>query len=228
MKNKQSFSFEWIERISGPIVLLVIYIGLVAFLRTKISDPKSFLILLQGLYGQFGYQFVFVGAFLESLFLIGLYVPGSTAVLLGAAMSKTGVVEFPTVFLLATTGVVLGYSINYVLGRYGWYNLLNQFGLEKGIQLAKEKLEKHAFRTIFLGYFFPGSASILSTAAGAVKMPFITFLYYSILAQCFWSFFWGTISYTFGLTIIEFLLQYFVFFVLAVVVIWFVVRFVRK
>lgn len=209
-----------ITRIIALIGLFIFYIAIVIFIRSKFTDTSSFLSTIQAIYENVGFPLIFFGGMLEGIFLVGLFVPGSAVLLMGAALSRIGVVNFPTVFILGTSGLVLGYNINYFLGKYGWYHLLAFLGLEKGIEAGKEKLRKHGLGTILWGYFIPGSASLLSTACGILNINFKRFVMLSILAQSFWSLLWGTIAYFFGLQIVEFIVKYFIFFIIAIAVWW--------
>lgn len=216
------------SKILGPIFLFAFYILTAFFIRSKFSDTKSFINTIEGIYESIGYPLIFFGGVMEAMFLIGLFVPGSLVLLMGAALSRIGIVEYPIVFALGTAGLVFGCTINYFLGRYGWYHVLSFLGLEKSLDVGREKLAKHEGRTIMLGYFFPGSASILSTSAGILNMDFKKFLALSILAQSFWSLVWGTTAYLFGIHIVEFIVKYFIFFILAIAVWWGIKKFVKR
>lgn len=207
--------------IIGPFVLLAAYVALIFFIRSKLPEPDELINLIKGFYGQYGYPLIFFGALLEGAFLIGLYVPGSTVVLLGAALSAAGVLSFPLAFLLGVVGLTCGFVINYFLGKYGWYHALRKIGLEQAITNAKERLEKNGPRAILFGYFFPGSASLLSTAAGIIGMDFKKFLLWSIIAQSFWGLLWGSLAYFVGLPLVEFFIRYSSFVFTAILIIWF-------
>lgn len=220
MENLRNFSAR-IPESFGIIVLLGFYFAFFIFIRGKIPDAESLLLIIKDLYGSYGYYLVFLGALLEGTFIVGLYMPGATVVLLGAAMSRTGVVEFPIALILAIFGFMIGYTINYFLGRYGWYLVLNHLGLKKGIDVAKTKLNDNVARTILLGYFHPSSAAFLSTAAGVIRVPIKRFLIFSVTSQLFWSLAWGSLAYIFGITLVELFIKYFGFVVIGLVGIWF-------
>ena len=148
-----------IAKVVVPIGLFIFYVVTAIFIRSKFSNTPSFLSVIQGVYANVGYPLIFFGGVLESIFLVGLFVPGSVVLLIGAALSRLGVVAYPIVFMLGTSGLIVGYTINYFLGKYGWYNVLSFLGLVKGIEVGKEKLRRHGLRTILWGYFFQGSAS---------------------------------------------------------------------
>jgi len=183
---------------------------------------------ISGFYERFGYPFIFVSGILESLFMIGFYFPGSAAILLGAALARTGVVFLPFIIFFGTAGIMLGYIVNYFLGKYGWYKVLSRFGLEKGIEVAQDKLEKHGPKAFFVGYLSPNSASLLSTAAGVTGYPFVKFLLYSLISQIFWSSVWGVIAFLFGEIFINLFLKYAQFVVVIIIGIFLVREFWKK
>lgn len=227
----KSYCFKPVSKISkviGPIGLFIFYIAIAFFIRSKFADTSSFVMAIEKAYANVGYPIIFLAGLLEGMFLIGLFVPGSVVLLMGAALSKIGIVEYPYVFILGTSGLILAYIVNYFLGSFGWYHVLSFMGLEKSLDVGKEKLTKHEGKTIMLGYFFPGSASILSTSAGILNMDFKKFLVFSILAQTFWSLVWGTISYFFGIHIVEFIVKYFIFVVLGGGAVWGVKMLIKR
>lgn len=199
-----------------PLLLLGIYIAVLFFIRGQLPDPKTLIASIKEFYSVYGYFFSFFGAFLEGLFLVGMYIPGSTVVLLSAVMARAGVLSFPVAYLLATAGFLLAYCINYALGRYGWYHILAKFGMEGGITMAKNKLHEQKSKAILVGYIIPGSAAFLSTAAGVTHYPFRDFFLASLVAQLFWGLVWGGLAYIFGLPLVEFILKYFIFVIIAV------------
>lgn len=217
----------------GPLILFLLYAVFIFFIKQKVpQDPNEFIIFVKGFYKDYGYYLIFFGALFEATFLVSFFVPGSTVILLGAALSRTGVVEFPLVILIGTAGLVTGYVINYFLGKYGWYRLLVIFGLEKGIKNAEEKIKKHGAKAIVLGYISPGPAAFISTAAGVLEMPFRKFLLLSVICQFFWSVFWGSIAYVFGVVVVEtilvFVIRYFIPIIIGTALIILIVKFRKR
>jgi membrane-associated protein len=154
---------------------------------------------------------IFFGALLEGTFMVGFYVPGSFIVLLGAVLAKSGIVSFPFVILFGTLGLLLGYIINFMLGRFGWYHIVEGVGLGKSIKSAEDTINKHQKYALFWGYMMPSTASFLSTAAGILRVDFKKFLLQSLLTQLFWSLLWGGLAYVFGMPFVELFLAYFGF-----------------
>lgn len=201
--------------------VVIIYITILWLARKYIVDAPTLIKNLKNLYDIYGYWLIFFGAMLEGMFIVGLYLPGSLVVLLGAALAKTGVISFPVVILLAVLGFNTGYTINYLLGKYGWYSLVEGFGFKKHIDHAKAKLEKYEVMALLFGYVMPSAASFLTTSAGIMHFPFKKFIIASLIIQTGWSLLWGTLAYVLGLTFVEYFIQYFGFIVIIGLAIYF-------
>lgn len=211
-----------------PYLLIILYAVVIGFVIWKLPKPEDLLKVIESVYRAYGYPLVFLASIMESTFLLGFYVPGSTVILFGAALAKTGVVSFPIVLFLGTFGLLIGYTINYFLGRYGWYHVLAKFGFDKGILEAEKKLRQHGGKALFVGYLFPNGAAFMSTAAGVLKMPFPKFLLWSIVSQTFWSLLWGSIAYAFGMLFVEAFMKYFGYIVWGAIGIWVLKKYVFK
>src|SRR5437588_11329253 len=69
-------------------------------------------------YNDYGYLTVFLGTLGENTALLGLLLPGNSLALLGAVYARLGTLNLGWVILLATLGTILGYHIDYFLGRF--------------------------------------------------------------------------------------------------------------
>ena len=209
-----------------PFLIIVIYVAAIFLIKGRLPTPEDLINTIREWYVLYGNYLIFFAALLEATFLLGLYVPGSTVILFGAALSKSGAIGLPSVLFLANVGLLMGYTINYFLGKYGWYHVLSKFGLDKGLDEAKEKLQKHGGKAIFVGYIFPNGGAFLSTAAGVMKMPFGKFFLYSVLAQTFWIVVWGGVAYFIGPVFVDLFMKYFSYLVLGIIGIYIVRKYI--
>jgi membrane-associated protein len=208
--------------------LLAFYLIAIIIIRLKIPDTHTIIEIVTDLYQKFGYAIVFFSGILEALFLIGLYVPGTAAILLGAVVARSGAVSLPLIIVLGTLGMLIGYTINYFMGKYGWYHVIAKFGLEKGIKETEKKMKQHGIKAMFVGFISPNSGSLIATAAGVMKMPFGKFILLSAACQLFWSTVWGMVAYILGPLFVEIALKYFSFVIWIVIIGWLVWNYVLK
>ena len=73
---------------------------------------------LGGLYSQYGYLIVFLGSLGENTAFVGLILPGGTLALLGAFYARAGTLNIGWVIFFAWIGTVLGYHVDYLIGRF--------------------------------------------------------------------------------------------------------------
>lgn len=210
-----------------PFLLLLGYLGVFVLFYGRAPTAQDVLDRLIVLYKTHGYLLIFIGAYFEGVLLLGFYVPGSTVMLLGAALAKTGIVSFPLAYGTGLLGLTLAYSTNYLLGRFGWYHLFEKFGLQEGMAATRQKLITHKRKTMFFGYIYPGSAAFVATAAGVLRMPFQEFIFWSVISQGFWGLVWGGIAYFFGVTIIDVIMKYFLLAIILVGLLWLGKRWLR-
>lgn len=211
------------------IILFIILYGLIfIFLQGRLPDAKTIIAWIENLYRTYGYIIIFGGAILEGTFLVGNYVPGSAVILLGAALSKNGTVQFPLIILFGVLGLNVAYTINYFLGRHGWYHILSRFGLQSGLDVAKNRMHENILKAIFIGYIAINIAALISTSAGILKIRYPKFIMLSLVAQGFWSFVWGSTAYYFGYQLVEIMLKYFVAFTFAIGLVWIIIHASKK
>jgi membrane protein DedA with SNARE-associated domain len=195
MENVKRFWAAAEVPVIGLLVLLAIYFSL--GLIFHLPADAVLIPLLKGYIKHYGYPLVLVGSFLEALLLIGWYFPGSLIIFLSVILAPSPQAAVVSVCIV-TVGLYSGYVVNFFLGTYGWYRLFNILGMQKPLQEAKIKLQKHGSKAIFMTYWNPGLASFISTAAGVLHYDKKQFLVYSFVAVCVWDVFWGVVVYSLG------------------------------
>lgn len=160
------------------------------------SDTEMIAIVSSWL-AAYGLYVVLVGSFIESLLFLGIYFPGSIVIFLSVALAPDVKTAIVTV-LCVSLGMVLGYLVNYLLGKYGWYKLFLKLGMKNGIERAHVKIQTNDIRYVFYTYWNPGLAAFTSTAAGILNVRYKRFGLLSVAAILFWNTFWGILVYSLG------------------------------
>lgn len=127
---------------------------------------------VQSLFEDYGYWVVFFGTLCENTLLVGLIVPGALVVLLAGLAAHDGTISWPEAIALGIVGTILGDTISYFMGRYGW----SRFGETRLLRDLFEKTREPILRrgTLFvLFYHFAGYTRVVGpTAAGLLRMPY--------------------------------------------------------
>jgi membrane protein DedA with SNARE-associated domain len=183
-----------------------------------LPDIQQWIELLGGLYDQYGYLIVFLGSFGENTAFLGLFLPGGTLALLGAFYARLGTLNLALVILFATLGTVLGYHIDYLLGRFVLTRFVSRWGnsrlgrrlrLAARLRLARKMLTRHGGKAILISHTIGHMRSFVAMSAGITHMRYPRFLAFEVLAALLWNTLYGLLGYFIGMEIntLETLLQ---------------------
>jgi len=204
------------QKIKLPLFLIFFFLLLILLWKLFKLPPEEELIeIARGYFERFGLLTVLVASIIEGALLAGWYVPGGLVIFLGVILSHDPKQAVLSV-LLTIVGFLIAYVFNYFVGKYGWYKVLLKLGVKSSLEKAQKDFNKHGFKTIYLSYWEPNLASLISTAAGIAQAPFRKFFFTSVMATFLWAIFWGTIAYIFG----EQILQYLGGIFFGVIIIW--------
>jgi len=149
-------------------------------------------------FDRYGYTALLLSAVLEGALVVGLYYPGALIIFLSVILAGHDVEKVAMVVLVVTAGFAAGLSIDYALGKYGWYRLLLKIGLRHELERAEERFKRRGAIAILLTYWDINIASFTATAAGILRYPYLPFVLYSLPILLFWNGFWATIIYHIG------------------------------
>ena len=211
-----------------PLVLISFYLGFLIFVRGAFPTAQEIIDHFASIYARYGYEIIFISAFLEALVLVNLFVPGLVAMALGAIFARTGHIELTLVVLAATSGVFLGYIIDYLLGYFGFGDFFKKAGIGWMVDKARQQLNKLGNHGLILGFAYPNVASFLSLAAGTTKVGFSKFLIIATLSSLFWMPIWGIVIYSLGEIFLNVLTKYSFLIVLVIVTSLVLVRIWQK
>ncbi|MDD2656029.1 MAG: DedA family protein [Patescibacteria group bacterium] len=148
-----------------------------------------------------GYWIALFFALFETTIGVGLFIPGSTAILLIAATTSQTHLEPGDLIFFTTLGAIIGDNINYYLGRKFGNKIFAKgfwFIKESHITKAKTFIEVHGSKSIFLARFIPSMKEFAPFIAGTLKMKRLQFTIWNILGAIGWSILLVLPAYFFG------------------------------
>jgi membrane protein DedA with SNARE-associated domain len=122
-------------------------------------------------------------------------IPSEVILPLAGFRSRTGALQWFTVWLASTAGSVLGALLLYGLGAWlgydrlhllagrRWFVLTGQKDLERGMRLFRE----HGGKIVLLGRFIPFIRSAVSIPSGVARMPLGRFLALTVIGSGLWN-----------------------------------------
>ena len=157
---------------------------------------QEWLDLLGQFYEQYGYLTVLLGTWGENTALLGFFLPGNSLALLGALYARLGMLQLGWVVFFATLGTVLGYHIDYLLGRFVLVHVAARWSrgrlgrrmrLAARLRLGRRLLRKHGGKAILLSHLIGHLRSFVALSAGMTHMNYRRFLSYELLAATLWN-----------------------------------------
>jgi membrane-associated protein len=157
---------------------------------------REWIATLGALYNQYGYLVVFLGTLAENTAFLGLILPGSTVALLGAFYARQGSLNLAWVIFYAWLGTVLGYHVDYLLGRFAFGHLIERWSTTKlgrrlrlagRIRLARLLLARYGGRAILFSHLIGHIRSFVALSAGIAHMKYFSFLFFEIIAALLWT-----------------------------------------
>ena len=136
------------------------------------------------------FPIMFITSFGESFAFIGLFVPGTSILIVAGTLMSAGSLPFWPIMAGAVTGAVLGDSVSFWLGsRFGggiarvWPFTRNPDLLANGIGF----FERHGGKSVFIGRFFGPVRAVIPLAAGIMRMPRGRFWLANITSALVWA-----------------------------------------
>lgn len=203
-----------------PIVVISLYIAFLVAVRGSLPSPKDLVVRLASFYGHYGYEIVFLGSMLEALVVINFFAPGAVAMGLGAVFARTGQLNLTLAILAAVSGAIIGYILDFALGFYGFFDLLEGTGLGNVLSKVETQLNKSAIKSFVLGFIHPDIGALVALAAGIIRMNFIRFVTLAFIATLAWYSLWGILVFLLGEILLTVLTKYVFVLILLTLSVW--------
>lgn len=131
---------------------------------------------------------VFLLPALEASTLLGVVVPGETAVLLGGVFAHEGRLPLVAVMVAAVLGAVVGDNIGYLLGVRLGPRLLTRGSGRAGerLQRARSFMQRFGPPAVLLGRWVAVLRAFVPSVAGASGVPYRSFSMYNLTGGAAW------------------------------------------
>jgi membrane-associated protein len=144
---------------------------------------------LTHLSGWLAYTVIGALVFGETAVFLGFVLPGETAAVLGGVLASRGHVSLATLCVVVVVAAVTGPLVGYEIGRRSGDRLFAARALSRvpgGAERARSVLRDRGGLAVVLGRFVAFLRAIMPAAAGAVRVPYRTFLIYNVVGGVVW------------------------------------------
>jgi membrane-associated protein len=144
---------------------------------------------LTHLSGWVAYTLIAAVVFGETAIFLGFVLPGETAVVIGGVLASRGHLSLATLAAVVVAAAVVGPMVGYAIGRRMGDRLFRARILRRvpgGPQRARTALRDRGALAVLLGRFVAFVRAVMPAAAGAVQVPYRTFLLYNVAGGIVW------------------------------------------
>ena len=143
--------------------------------------PGGFLGSLLHFHGPAAYAMVGLLAFAEAALLVGFFIPGETAVVIGGVLAGLHQVNLGLMMAVVVVCAIVGDSVGYEVGKRAGPWLLSHRPMKGNVGVAKTMalLERHGGPAVFLGRFLAFARAVIPGLAGFSGLRYRTFLLYN-------------------------------------------------
>ena len=150
------------------------------------------------LFESYGYLTVFLAPLFENTLFIGALIPGTLVMLLAGLSAHEGLISFWPAIVLGTIGAMIGDTISYGMGRFGWQRFGPDSRLGRMAEGMREPLLNNSVWLV-LSYHFAGYSRLIGPAAsGFIRMPFLRWMLLDYIGVTVWVAVFITVGYLFG------------------------------
>ncbi|MEU5594566.1 VTT domain-containing protein [Streptomyces sp. NPDC020298] len=137
------------------------------------------------------YMVVAAAVLVESILLVGAFIPTLTLLLTAGALARTGHVSLLLVIAAAAAAAVTGDFLAHRTGRF-LSDRLREGGVGRRVpnaawNRAETLMTRHGGRAVLLARFVPVVRTLAPHFAGATRLPYRRIAPYSVIAACLWA-----------------------------------------
>jgi membrane protein DedA with SNARE-associated domain len=133
---------------------------------------------------------VFIIAFLESIAVLGSFIPGAIIMTAIGILAGSKVIPINLTMVMAITGAIFGDSLSYLLGYTYKDKIADLWPFKrypKFLAYGKDYFANHGIKSILIGRFFGPIRSIIPLIAGMLHMTKYKFFITNFFAAVSWA-----------------------------------------
>jgi len=154
--------------------------------------------LAKDLFESYGYLTVFLAPLVENTLFLGALIPGTVIMMLAGLSAQDGLIELWPAIPLGIAGAMIGDTISYGIGRFGWQRLGPEARLVQWSERMREPLLEHGVWLVLLYHFAGYSRLIGPAAAGFIRMPLLRWMLLDYVGAALWVVAYLSLGYLLG------------------------------
>jgi len=166
------------------------------------SNPGGISGWLLHFHGPAAYALIGFLAFAEAALMVGFFIPGETAVVIGGVLAGLGRVDLELMIVVVVVCAIAGDSVGFEVGKVAGPWLLQRRPLRGNPAVGRTlaMLERYGGPAVFLGRFVAFARAIIPGLAGMSGLRYRVFLFWNALGAVVWGVGYTMLGYVVGLS----------------------------
>ena len=152
--------------------------------------------------GPAAYALIGFLAFAEAGLMVGFFIPGETAVVIGGVLAGLGKVNLGVMIVVVVVCAVAGDSVGFEVGKKAgpWLTTHRPLQGNSAVRSTLGLLERYGGPAVFLGRFIAFARAIIPGLAGMSGLRYRTFLFWNVLGGICWGVGYTMLGYVVGVS----------------------------
>ncbi|MGA2838403.1 MAG: DedA family protein [Acidimicrobiales bacterium] len=148
------------------------------------------------------YALIGLLAFAEAALMIGFFIPGETAVVVGGVLAGLGRVDLGLMMVVVVVCAVVGDSVGFEVGRLIGPWLLEHRPLAGSAAVLSTLglLDRYGGPAVFVGRFITFARAVIPGLAGMSGLRYRTFLFWNVLGAVIWGVGYTLLGFVVGIS----------------------------
>jgi membrane protein DedA with SNARE-associated domain len=174
--------------------------GVLTVAASTTNDPGGITGWLLHFHGPAAYALVGLLAFAEAALLVGFFIPGETAVVIGGVLAGLGAVNLEVMMVVVVVCAITGDSVGFEVGKRAGPHILERRPLRgsAAVRQTMAMLERCGGPAVFLGRFVAFARALIPGLAGMSGLRYRVFLFYNALGGLIWGVGYTLLGYVVG------------------------------
>jgi membrane protein DedA with SNARE-associated domain len=166
----------------------------------KTALPGGFVGSLLHFHGPAAYAVVGALAFAEAGLLVGFFIPGETAVVVGGVLAGLHQVNLVAMIVVAVLCAIAGDTVGFEVGKLAGPWLLDHRPMKGNVAVTKTTalLDRYGGPAVFLGRFVAFARAVIPGLAGFSGLRYRTFLFFNATGGLLWGTGYTLLGYVVG------------------------------
>lgn len=127
-------------------------------------------------YAGYGYWIIFVSLLWDNTIILGYVMPAEVLVVMGGFFARQGKLSLSGLAIVGWFGMMIGQSVAYSIGAYGFVSLVQKLRLTHQVEKAQAHFARYRMLAVLLATFTGTTRTILSVAIVFSHTPYRRFV----------------------------------------------------